>query len=87
MLDELKVEERPRWDDKTNKIQGTCREHSENESLAFTSKHEPELLMDALHKGEVHLAVEVSTKGPVLPFVCSHAFLSGDCWRCRRDQL
>jgi hypothetical protein len=59
MLDELKVEERPRWDDKTNMILGPCREHSKNASLEFTSRHEADLLIDSLHTGDVHLAVEV----------------------------
>jgi hypothetical protein len=59
MLDELKVEERPRWDDKTNMILGTCREHGKNTSLEFNSKHEAELLVKALQAGDVHLAVEV----------------------------
>ena len=59
MLDELKTEERPRWDDKTNMILGPCREHSKNTSLEFNSKHEAELLIDAIQAGEVHLSVEV----------------------------
>jgi hypothetical protein len=59
MLDEIKVEERPRWDDKTNMILGPCREHGEKTSLEFNSRHEAELLVEALCTGEVHLAGKV----------------------------
>ena len=59
MLDELKVEERPRWDDKTNMILGPCREHGGNTSLEFNSRYEAQLLIEALRVGDVHLSVEV----------------------------
>ena len=59
MLDELKVEERPCWDDKTNMILGVCREHGKNASLDFNSKHEAELLIQSIQAGDTHLAVEV----------------------------
>ncbi|KAJ7358530.1 hypothetical protein DFH08DRAFT_443246 [Mycena albidolilacea] len=35
MLDEIVVEKRARWDDKTNMILGACREHSQNATLEF----------------------------------------------------
>lgn len=60
MFDELKVEERPRWDDKSNMILGVCREHGKHTSLEFTSKNEAELLIKSIREGDVHLAVEVS---------------------------
>lgn len=60
MLDELKTEERPQLDDETNKIVGPCREHGKNTSLEFNSEKEVELLLEAIEKGEVHLATEVS---------------------------
>jgi hypothetical protein len=59
MLDELKVEERPCWDDKTNMILGPCREHGKKTSLEFNSGHEAELLVEALCTGKVHLAGKV----------------------------
>jgi hypothetical protein len=59
MLDELKVEERPRFDDESNKIIGPCREHGKNTSLEYNSEKEVDLLLDAIEKGEVHLATEV----------------------------
>lgn len=59
MLDEIKVEERPRWDDRTNNILGLCREHGRNASLHYTSKQEADLLLQKVLDGEVHLATNV----------------------------
>lgn len=59
MLDELKVEERPRWDNRSNMILGICREHGHRTSLEFTSRDEADLLIQAIQEGNVHLAVEV----------------------------
>ena len=59
MLDELKVEERPRYDEKTDKIYGICREHSRDVTLDFVSEKEVELLLEGIKKDEVHLAVDV----------------------------
>lgn len=61
MLDELKVEERPCWDDKANMILGPCREHGGNTSLEFNLRFEVQLLIEALHVGDVHLSVEICT--------------------------
>lgn len=58
MLDELKVEERPRRDD-NDKIVGVCREHADKTSLDFKSETEVQLLLEAIDKNDVHLAVEV----------------------------
>jgi ribosomal protein L30/L7E len=66
MLDELKTEERPRFDDDTNKIVGICREHGKKTSLEFSSEKEVDLLLECVDKGEVHLAVEVSHKSSCL---------------------
>ena len=59
MLDELAVEKRVRWDDMSNKFQGTCREHNHQVPLEFTSEKELELLCHAIEEGKVHLATEV----------------------------
>ena len=59
MLDELKVEERPRYDEKTDKIYGIYREHSRDVTLDFVSEKEVELLLEGIKKDEVHLAVDV----------------------------
>jgi len=60
MFDEIKVEERPRWDDKSNNIIGVCREHSKNTSLQYTSKDEVDLLLSQILDEKVHLASNVS---------------------------
>ena len=59
MFDELKVEEHPRWDDKSNNIIGVCREHSKHASLQYTSKDEVDLLFSQIIDGKVHLASNV----------------------------
>jgi len=56
MFDELKVEERPRWDDRTNYIQGICREHGHHASLFYTSNQEVDLLLEQIQEEKVHLA-------------------------------
>jgi hypothetical protein len=60
MLDELATERRPRWDDLTDKFQGTCREHNTKIPLTFSSQKELDILCQALETGDVHLACEVS---------------------------
>ena len=62
-VDELKLEERLRWDPSSNMMLGVCREHSSELCLEFRSMAEAEMLLDALtHNDEarrVHFAVEV----------------------------
>jgi len=59
MLDELKVEERPRWDDHTNYIQGICREHGRHASLVYTTNREVDMLFEQILDGSIHLATNV----------------------------
>ena len=59
IFDELKVEERPRYDEKSSKIVGICREHAKNTSLEYASEQEVQLLLESVKKGDVHLAVDV----------------------------
>jgi hypothetical protein len=59
MFDEISVEKRPRWDDKTNKILGMCREHGRDTSLEFASEEDLHALWDELRCGKIHLAHEV----------------------------
>lgn len=59
MLDELATERRIRWDNSTDKFQGSCREHNHKVSLMFSSERELDFLCDALQNNEVHLASEV----------------------------
>ena len=56
MFDELKVEERPQWDDQTNYIQGICREHEHHTSLFYMSNQEVDLLLEQIQEEKVHLA-------------------------------
>jgi len=59
MFDELVVEKRPQWDDRSNKVLGICREHGRETSLEFTAKEDLETLWDELGCGKIHLAHEV----------------------------
>ena len=56
MLDEIAIEKRPRWDDRTNMILGMCREHSKAIPLEFNTEKELDLLCDGLDNGSIHLA-------------------------------
>ena len=59
MFDELAIEKRPRWDNKSNKVLGICREHGSGTSLEFTSEDDLETMWDELGGGKIHLAHEV----------------------------
>ena len=59
MFDEISIEKRPRWDDKSNKILGVCREHGRDTSLEFTSEDDLQTLWDELARGKIHFAYEV----------------------------
>jgi len=76
MFDELAVEKRPRWDDKTNKVLGVCREHGQGTSLEFTSEDDLDVLWDELKSEKIHLAHEVSHSGLITSIVPHPTFLS-----------
>ena len=59
MFDEISVERRPRWDDKTNKILGVCREHGQDTSLEFTSEEDLQALWEEFWREKIHLSHEV----------------------------
>ena len=59
MFDEIAIEKRPRWDDKSNKILGVCREHGRDTSLEFTTEEDLQTLWEELGCGKIHLAHEV----------------------------
>lgn len=63
-VDELKIQERLRWDPTSNEILGVCREHTSNRehplSLEFRSLHQADALLAGLQANKVHLATEVS---------------------------
>jgi len=69
MIDELKTEERPRWDDKTNKILGLCREHSGHLGLEFCSIEVAKGILHDVLSGRAHWAKEVCL------FYCSMAVM------------
>ncbi|KAI0258117.1 hypothetical protein BC834DRAFT_836446, partial [Gloeopeniophorella convolvens] len=60
MWDELAIEQRPRWDDKTNNLLGFCRECTKDTSLEFSSMKDLDVVFDELERGEVHLASEAT---------------------------
>jgi len=67
MFDEISIERHPRWDDKTNKILGVCREHGQDTSLEFTSEDDLQTLWEELQHEKIHLAhkVRVDACGPL----------------------
>ncbi|KAK7024706.1 hypothetical protein R3P38DRAFT_3532308, partial [Favolaschia claudopus] len=60
MLDEIALEKRPRWDNKTNKILGACREHSHRVSLDFCDLDDAVAFFASLDAKKVHLASEAT---------------------------
>ncbi|KAJ7450568.1 hypothetical protein FB451DRAFT_1527212 [Mycena latifolia] len=60
MLDEIAVEKRARWDDKTNMILGACREHCKNVPLEFCDLDDAKTFFAALDRKDVHLASEAT---------------------------
>jgi len=59
-IDEIKVQERLRWDPRTNHILGVCREHGSTCALEFRSIVQADAVADCLHKNIVHFSSEVS---------------------------
>ncbi|EIW82032.1 hypothetical protein CONPUDRAFT_53532, partial [Coniophora puteana RWD-64-598 SS2] len=70
MIDKIKVEGRPRWDEKTNRIVGVAREDADRIGLEFCSEAEAYTLCRAVADGKVRLAVEAT--------VAAIGFLAGD---------
>jgi hypothetical protein len=75
LIDEIATEKRLRYDPKTNRILGVCREHSSEISVTFDSVEVLEELMKALDDGRVHYASEV---GAVISHV-KHLLTSTSC--------
>ena len=77
-VDEIKIQERLRWDSRTNMILGICREHGSKCSLEFRTIAQADFIVDCLNDGQVHFAAKVS----IPHFVCDFAppiFISGHC--------
>ncbi|KAF8176492.1 hypothetical protein BJ912DRAFT_857405 [Pholiota molesta] len=87
MFDELKVETRARICPLTNKILGPCREHVGNTSVEFVSEKEVHLLLEALDRGDVHMAVDGTVggigllSGDTRLYGARGVLISGDCKR------
>ena len=60
-IDEIKIQERLRWDPSSDHILGVCREHGRNYSgfLEFRSIYQADNLLNLLKIKDVHLATEV----------------------------
>jgi hypothetical protein len=93
MFDELAIEKRPRWDDKSNKFLGVCREHGHATSLEFMSEDDLAMLWNELESGKIHLSHKVRdhvchTLEYHLPIMAisqpisniTHFSFVGDCW-------
>ena len=59
MFDELAIEKRPRWDDKSNKFLGVYCEHGHATSLEFTNEDDLVMLREELESRKIHLSHEV----------------------------
>lgn len=59
-IDEIKVQERLRWDPRTNHILGVCREHGGACALEFRSIVQADAVADCLRKNIIHFSSEVN---------------------------
>ncbi|KDR81053.1 hypothetical protein GALMADRAFT_91766 [Galerina marginata CBS 339.88] len=66
-VNELKIQERLRWDPTSNHILGVCREHTSDReyplSLEFRAMHQADVLLTGLQSNKVHLATEATVIG------------------------
>ncbi|EIW81501.1 hypothetical protein CONPUDRAFT_55848, partial [Coniophora puteana RWD-64-598 SS2] len=60
MFDEIAVEKRLRWCDRTNNIMGVARESADKTNLTFSSMEDVDSLLQEVDTGEVELAVEAT---------------------------
>jgi hypothetical protein len=60
MINEIKVEERLRWNPSTNKILGLCWEHTEHVGIDFCSISDAQAIVHGILCGDIHHASEVS---------------------------
>ena len=61
MIDEIKLEECPQWDDRSNKILGLCQEHMGHLDLDFCSIEVAKGILCDIINPEIHWASEVRT--------------------------
>ncbi|KAJ8518371.1 hypothetical protein ONZ45_g4578 [Pleurotus djamor] len=87
IFDELKVESRLRYDDRTNFILGTCREHTSRGLLEYKTKNEPALAIQRLKDKKTHLASEATVgalgllSGDTRFYSARPILVSGSCKR------
>lgn len=60
MIDEIKIETQPRWDNKTNNILGLCREHTTHIGIEFCSIEVLNEIFTKIKNKEIHWASKVS---------------------------
>ena len=58
-VDEIKVQERLRWEASTNKIHGLCREHSAHCVLDFNTIEQADFILSQLQEQKIHFVAEV----------------------------
>ncbi|KAF6751588.1 hypothetical protein DFP72DRAFT_1135958 [Ephemerocybe angulata] len=63
MFDELAVERRPRYNQRTNELVGACLEHAHEIALKFETMGDVEEFFRAVDDGDVHLASEATIAG------------------------
>ncbi|KAF8221047.1 hypothetical protein L208DRAFT_1041734, partial [Tricholoma matsutake] len=85
MLDELKVEERPHFDNDSNQIISPCHEHSKNTAMEYNTALEYNSEKEAIGNNEVHLTTEatVGALGVLSGETCIYSahpiLISGSC--------
>jgi hypothetical protein len=67
-IDEIKLQERLRWDPRTNMILGVCREHGDKCVLEFRTMDQANHLVANLVNEHVHMASEASTNSDRILF-------------------
>lgn len=80
MVDEVKTEQRLRWNPSNNMFLGLCREHSAHFSLEFVSMEDLEQLSEGLAQGDVHRGSEVGRSYVQLCSWPTHVILSRQLW-------
>jgi hypothetical protein len=80
-VDEIAVEGRPRYDDKSNKVLGVGRECSDKVPLELNTQADLEVFFNALDAGDISLATEVRDIRCVVQL---HLIWNNNLGHCRR---
>ncbi|KAK7037110.1 hypothetical protein R3P38DRAFT_2771124 [Favolaschia claudopus] len=87
MLDEIAIEGRPRYDDRTNMVVGVCRQHGHKLPLELGTEDDLNVLCKGIKDGKAHLAREatVAALGLLTPhprlYAARPILFSADCKR------